>query len=47
MTRISDALIQKIAICLRYQTNTDPEQGIEGSAHVPPPVPAAFKPVPP
>ena len=38
--RLSDALIDEIAVGCRCETNTDPEQRIEGAAHVSPPVPA-------
>ena len=38
--RLSDALIDEIAIGCRIETDTDPEQRIEGAARVSPPVPA-------
>jgi len=38
--RPSNALFDKIAIGRRLETDTDPEQRIEGAAHVSPPVPA-------
>jgi len=40
--RPSDALIDEIAVGCRCETNTDPEQRIEGAARVSPPVPADF-----
>ena len=38
--QLSDALFDEIAICRGRETDTDPEQRVEGAAHVSPPVPA-------
>jgi len=41
--RPSGALIDEIAIGRRCETDADPEQRIEGTAHVSPPVPAEYE----